>query len=180
MDHQVFLRQGHVLVHLPATADSQSIYLAWDTKQGKTHLKSIVEIAHFAKVVQELVDPSLVILHERVQRHHILLLGVRGLVRQVLQHLRNLCNPSTHRKRSSSSILQGDKYRDTYQGERSSRVLRGHAVDEHVRLWRHDSRVDKSQEEESTNKRADRVVCRLRVLPLHSPNHQTNRGRRSV
>lgn len=85
MNHQVFLRQSHVLVHLE---DSQKSF--WMIHAGRTHLKSVVEVSDLAEVVQELVDPRLVVLHERVQRHHVCLLRVRRLVGQILQHLRDL------------------------------------------------------------------------------------------
>lgn len=65
---QVTLRQRHILVHL----------------------KSVVEVANLAKVVQELVDSRLVVLDERVERDHVSFLGIRRLVGQILQHFRNL------------------------------------------------------------------------------------------
>jgi hypothetical protein len=42
----------------------------------------------------------------------------------------------------------------------------GYTIDEHVRLWCDDSRIDETQEEETANKRADGEISSLRVLSL--------------
>lgn len=48
-------------------------------------------------------------------------------------------------------------------------MLRRNPVDQHVRLWRDDRRIDKAKEEKSTDKRANRYVGGLRVFPLPFP-----------
>ena len=59
-------------------------------KEETSHLERLVEIADLTKLVQESVNPRLVVLDERVERDHVSLLCVRRLVRKVLQHLGNL------------------------------------------------------------------------------------------
>ena len=54
------------------------------------HLESLIEIADLAQAVQELIDSRLVVFDERIEGHHVLFLGIRWLVRQVLEHLRYL------------------------------------------------------------------------------------------
>ena len=54
------------------------------------YLEGLVEIANFAKLVQEAVDLRLVVLDEGVEGGHVHLLRVRRLVGKVLEHLRNL------------------------------------------------------------------------------------------
>ena len=56
----------------------------------RTYLKRLVEVTDFAELVQESVDLRLVVLHEWVKGNHVRFLGIRGFVRQVLQHLRDL------------------------------------------------------------------------------------------
>ena len=60
----------------------------------RTNLKSLIKVSDFAQIVQELIDASLVVLNEGIQRHHVRLLGVRRLIREVLKHLCDL-NPKS-------------------------------------------------------------------------------------
>jgi hypothetical protein len=55
-----------------------------------TDLQCLEEVADLAEVVQDLVDPRLVRLHERVKAPHVLFLSIQRLVREVLQHLCDL------------------------------------------------------------------------------------------
>jgi hypothetical protein len=54
----------------------------------------------------------------------------------------------------------------TYQCQRPSRVFRRNPVDQHVRLWRDNRRIDKAKKEKSTDKRANRYVGSLRIFSL--------------
>ena len=54
------------------------------------YFKSVIEIPDFAEVVEELVNPRFIIFYKRVQRDHVDLLRIRGLICKILQHLRNL------------------------------------------------------------------------------------------
>lgn len=42
----------------------------------RTHFEGVIEVANFAKIVQELVDACLVVLNEGVQGDHICLLRI--------------------------------------------------------------------------------------------------------
>ena len=52
------------------------------------------------------------------------------------------------------------------QGEGPTGVFGGYSVDQHVRLWCDDGRVDETEKEETANERADGRVCRVWVLSL--------------
>jgi len=93
MYHEILLGQCHVLIHLKRR-HKQRTATEWTII---VYLESIVEIADFAQIVQELVDARLVIFDERIEGHHILFLGIRRLVRQVLKHLRYLLDVSKRR-----------------------------------------------------------------------------------
>jgi hypothetical protein len=85
VDHQVLFGQCHVLIHLDRLLAVRRINI-WD----KTCLKSFVEVADFAEIIQELVDPGFIVLYKRIESHHVRLLRVGRLICQVLQHLGNL------------------------------------------------------------------------------------------
>jgi len=57
---------------------------------AETHLERVVKVGHLAQRVEELVHARLVVVDERLQAHHVGLLGVARLVGQVLQHLGDL------------------------------------------------------------------------------------------
>ena len=59
-------------------------------KEETSHLERLVEIADLTKLVQESVNPRLVVLDEGVEGGHVCLLCVGRLVGKVLEHLRNL------------------------------------------------------------------------------------------
>lgn len=63
---------------------------SFDGIENKHYLQALVEITNFAQIVEELVYPGLVVLDKRVESHHVGLLGVGGLVGQVLEQLGNL------------------------------------------------------------------------------------------
>lgn len=100
LNHEIFLRQGHILVHLDR-------YQAMATANFKviTNLKSVIKVANLAEIVEKKVDASFVILHKRIQRGHVLFLGVRWLVRQILQHFRDL-EGRRHSNRTYKDCLQ--------------------------------------------------------------------------
>lgn len=83
------------------------------------------------------------------------------------------------------SCLWGANCR-TYECEGSSRVFRARwqTVDEHVGLRSNDGRVDEAKEEETSDQRTDRVICRFRVFPLCNKPCQSGerrrRGKRAV
>lgn len=72
VDDKIFLGQCHVLIHLRKLPQN----VAFVRGEGNTHLKGIVEIADFAKIVQELVDPRLIVLDKWVQGDHVGFLGI--------------------------------------------------------------------------------------------------------
>ena len=67
-----------------------------EARQTETtaNLESVIKIANFTKIIQELVDPRLVIFHKRIKRDHVRFFGIGRFVRQILQHFRNLLMPS--------------------------------------------------------------------------------------
>lgn len=139
VDLQVLLRQRHVLIHLCARQEEFAAGRA-----QPTHFEGVVEVAHLAQRIEESIHPLLVVLDERVQAHHILLLSVRRLVGKVLQHL-------------------GD------EGERPSRVprRRRQVLDEHVGLRRDDGGIDEPKEEEAADEGAHGCIGRFGVLALY-------------
>lgn len=56
----------------------------------KTDLKGFVEVPNFAQIIEEEIDPSLIVLDKRIKGCHISLLGIRRLIRKVLKHFCNL------------------------------------------------------------------------------------------
>ena len=71
MYHEILFGQCHVLIHLKR--HKRGIYTAWITI---THLESIIKIADFTQIVQELIDTCLVIFDEGIEGHHVLFLGI--------------------------------------------------------------------------------------------------------
>lgn len=61
-----------------------------DVRHARKYFKSVIEIPDFAEVVEELVDARFIVFYEGVERDHVDLLRIRGLVCEILQHLRNL------------------------------------------------------------------------------------------
>lgn len=85
VNSEVFLGQSHVLIHLDKTlADAD------DVRHARKYFKSVIEIPNFTEVIEELVDARFIIFDKGVERDHVDLLRIRGLVCKVLQHLRNL------------------------------------------------------------------------------------------
>ena len=82
VNDKVLLGKRHVLVHLRKTETFD--FCAIILKEGISYLKSIVEVADFTEVVQELVDAGLVGFDEGVEGDHVSLLCVRWLVCEVL------------------------------------------------------------------------------------------------
>lgn len=80
---KILLRKGHILIHLLASIDIK-IVLSSRENTMMTHLESIVEIADIAKSVEEKVHSRFVVVDERIQAHHVSLLGIRRLIRQIL------------------------------------------------------------------------------------------------
>lgn len=64
IDHQILLREGHVLIHLQKFNSYQFSEISELLLQA--HLKGVIEVADFAKVVEKLVDTGFVILNKRV------------------------------------------------------------------------------------------------------------------
>ena len=89
MNDEILLRECHVLIHLPRASVRQSRFL-YEWSRGNAYLKCVIEVSHFAKIVEELVDTGLVVLDEWVQRDHVRFFRIRRLVGQILEHLRNL------------------------------------------------------------------------------------------
>lgn len=58
------------------------------------HLEGLVKVLHLTQIEQKPVDAFFVLMDERLQLDHVWLFRVRGLVGQVLQHLRYLCELS--------------------------------------------------------------------------------------
>lgn len=52
------------------------LWVFWVNVVKATYLKRIIEIANFAKIVQELIDPRLIVLYKWIQRGHVCLLRV--------------------------------------------------------------------------------------------------------
>lgn len=105
------------------------------------YLQTLVKVANFAQVVEELVYPGLVVLDKGVEGHHVGLLGIGRLVGQVLEQLGNQCKSS-------------------------SGVFAGQSIDEHVSLGGDNRWVDESQEEEASNQRANGKVGGIGVFSL--------------
>ena len=133
----VFLQQGVRDIHF-VEGDLQ-LEIALGEGHVVVHFQTLVKVLHLTQVEHELVDALLVLLDEGVQLDHVGLLGVGGLVGEVLQHL-------------------GD------QRQRAPRLVAGHGVDQHVRSRGDNGRVDEAQEEEASDQGTDGGILGLGVL----------------
>ena len=86
-DLQIALRQCHVLVHL-RTRHINNLLI--NQNHNASYLERLVEISDLTQIVQKLIYPRLVVLHERIEGDHVRLLRIGGLVGKILQHLGNL------------------------------------------------------------------------------------------
>lgn len=73
---KILLRQSHVLIHLSNVGMSAKVNTSPFERVIASHLQRIVKIAHVTQGVEELIHPSLVVVHKRIQAHHICLFGI--------------------------------------------------------------------------------------------------------
>lgn len=71
-----------------------------------TYLQRVIEVTNFTKIVEELINSGFIVLHKRVECHHIRLLRIRRLIRQILEHFGDLNSSRVSRK----STEQGMKF----------------------------------------------------------------------
>ena len=126
--------------------DSAMYWSSYNDESKRAHInpayfQAFIKVIHVAEVVEELRDALLVAVDERIQRHHVHLLAVRRLIGEILQHLGN-------------------------ERERSSSVFGRLLVDDHVRKWSDNGRIDKAQEKEATDQGANGPTRGLGVLFL--------------
>lgn len=72
VDYEIFLRQCHVLVHL----EQRSQNARFEGLRGDSNLESVVKVSNLAEIIEELVDPRLIVLNKRIDCNHIGLLSI--------------------------------------------------------------------------------------------------------